>query len=430
MNRNNTSRPLARATRYGFTLVELLVVIAIIGVLIALLLPAVNAAREAGRRTVCRNNLMQVSIALQHYDASFDMLPPGTINPSGPIRSEPQGIQMSWVTQILPQLGHQAIARHIDYRVGAYDPRNKRVADTIVSTLRCPSEMLGWSDAGRALSSYAGCHDSAETPIDTTNNGVLFLNSQVRERDMTDGASYTLFIGEKRNEPEDLGWMSGTRATLRNTGTIINGTPANGPAGSGVRLPLPVPQVPFPTAAEPTTPTDDESTPPANAPAEAAPENAVEPGASAADAADTATSDTAPDDHASAADEAAPETTTTVNPAASGESTDSTDHERSPAEEESEEAEMLEVATFPSEEIDRDVPLITPEQSAAAAALYAKLKDPLYVGGFGSAHVGGANFIFGDGSVRFLSDSMDHDAFMQAGNRADGELPLPGIFND
>jgi len=420
MTRNYLCCRPARVARPGFTLVELLVVIAIIGVLIALLLPAVNAAREAGRRVVCRNNLMQVSIALQHYESSFDMLPSGTINATGPIRTEPQGFQLSWVTQVLPQLGQQAIARHLDYRVGAYDPRNQRVADTVISTLRCPSEMLSWSDTGRALSSYAGCHDSAETPIDTTNNGVLFLNSHIQERDLTDGASYTLYVGEKRNEPEDLGWMSGTRATLRNTGTIINATPATGPAGSGVRLPPPVSQTAPPAAPAKTPPSAAEPSPAADTvPADTAPTNAAPADAAPADA---ATADEQPP-----ADQAADEPAT--DDSASG-SPDGSEPESPSIDEASDEAAMEEEPMSPSEEIDDNTSLISPEEAAAAAAQYARLKDPLYVGGFGSAHPGGANFIFGDGSVRYLSDSMDHRALIQAGNRADGELPLPGLSND
>jgi prepilin-type processing-associated H-X9-DG protein len=81
------------------------------------------------------------------------------------------------------------------------------------------------------LSSYAGCHNGVEAPIDATNNGVLFLNSHITTRDIPDGSSFTLLAGEKILGKTDLGWMSGTRATLRNTGTLVNGTPEPGVEG-------------------------------------------------------------------------------------------------------------------------------------------------------------------------------------------------------
>src|SRR4051794_28379521 len=90
--------------RDGFTLIELLVVIAIISVLIALLLPAIQAAREAARRVQCVNNLMQIGIALQNYESSHELLPPGVINPSGPIQNAPTGYHASWMLQLLPFL--------------------------------------------------------------------------------------------------------------------------------------------------------------------------------------------------------------------------------------------------------------------------------------------------------------------------------------
>ncbi len=75
------------------------------------------------------------------------------------------------------------------------------------------------------LSNYAGCHNGAEAPIDETNNGVLYLNSHISDKDVTDGTTHTIYVGEKLGSPWDLGWISGTRATLRNCGTAINQTP-------------------------------------------------------------------------------------------------------------------------------------------------------------------------------------------------------------
>ena len=90
--------------RGGFSLVELAVVIGVIALLISLLLPSVQSAREAARRTQCRNNLMQLAIALHNYEMTFEMLPPGSVNETGPIRNTPQGYHHSWIVQILPYI--------------------------------------------------------------------------------------------------------------------------------------------------------------------------------------------------------------------------------------------------------------------------------------------------------------------------------------
>ncbi|MFC1596811.1 DUF1559 domain-containing protein [Planctomycetota bacterium] len=211
--------------RRGFTLVELLVVIAIIGILIALLLPAVQAAREAARRTQCMNNLVQLGIGLLNYDSAFETLPPGVVNPDGPIHNVPAGYHMSWLVQLLPYMEENVTFQHVDFSVGVYDKKNEPVRKVEISVFMCPSDYMSGSTEERWPSSYAGCHHDVEAPIDADNHGVFFLNSNVHSRDVPDGASHTIFVGEKRLDANGLGWMSGTRSTLRNTGTVINMTP-------------------------------------------------------------------------------------------------------------------------------------------------------------------------------------------------------------
>jgi prepilin-type N-terminal cleavage/methylation domain-containing protein len=220
-----------RTKTSAFTLVELLVVIAIIGILIALLLPAIQAARENARRANCANNMMQIGVALQSYQSAHLALPSGTIEPKGPIYNVPQGIHLGWMVHILPYIEENTAYKMIDQSLGAYDKKNAKVRALPISLFICPSCYGASFVAGpphlhiAGVSNYAGCHNDVETPIDENNNGVFYLNSHIREKDITDGASHTIFVGEKTGSQWDLGWMSGTRATLRNCGTAMNQTP-------------------------------------------------------------------------------------------------------------------------------------------------------------------------------------------------------------
>jgi type II secretory pathway pseudopilin PulG len=204
-------------------LIELLVVIAIIAVLIALLLPAVQQAREAARRAQCKNNLCQVGLAIHNYEMGHNVLPPGCVNPSGPIRSEPSGYHMSWAVQILPYLEQPTVFRAIDFSVGVYDVKNDTARKLVISAYSCPSDFR-WPglNPNAASGSYAGVHHDDEAPINHDNHGAFVLNLAVPIDSVTDGTSNTLFVGEKALHQEELGWMSGTRATLRNGGSRIN----------------------------------------------------------------------------------------------------------------------------------------------------------------------------------------------------------------
>ena len=216
-----TSNRITRPRRAGFTLLELMVVVAIVVVLIALLLPAVQQAREGARRAQCRNQLAQLAMALQNYEMAFEVLPPGTVNATGPIVNVAQKDQyhVSWVVAILPQLEMSNIYHHFDFRAGVYDQRNRAVQQQKLFLLQCPSSGFGGT--------YAGCYGSREVPIDRDNDGVLFLNSSVRLDDITDGCSQTVLLGETSRGPTVWGWTSGTRDTLRNTAT-----PPNSPAAA------------------------------------------------------------------------------------------------------------------------------------------------------------------------------------------------------
>jgi prepilin-type N-terminal cleavage/methylation domain-containing protein len=206
----------------GFTLVELLVVIAIIGVLVSLLLPAVQAAREAARRCSCQNNIAQLALAVHNYEFSVEHLPAGTINPTGPIRSEAEGQHVSWLVQILPYMEQNNAYMAFDQEAGAYAKRNADVRALRIPILFCPS--FPGDDKNRdstaARTTYAGCHNDVEAPIDADNHGVLILNKKLQFCDILDGSSQTLLLGEYRADEDELGWVSGTRATLRNTGSF------------------------------------------------------------------------------------------------------------------------------------------------------------------------------------------------------------------
>lgn len=236
----------------AFTLIELLVVIAIIGVLVGLLLPAVQQAREAARRSSCKNNLKQIGVGLHSFESSNRVLPPGYLYMSGTkydaqasdIAGEDDDanhLGFAWGLKILPVMEQTALYDAFELDVPCFMPANKAARETSVATYLCPSDtysanMLVARDSGGASptpsyyagSSYCANWGPAEgqasnpqpaqsqwvnldaTPgpesIESNQNydpcqGVFYRNSEIKFRDITDGLSKTLAIGERHNGP-------------------------------------------------------------------------------------------------------------------------------------------------------------------------------------------------------------------------------------
>lgn len=199
---------LGRPTR-AFTLVELLVVVAIIGVLVALVLPAVQAAREAARRAQCQNNLRQIGVALFAYHDVHKELPVGCVEKRLP-KTMPNGRQLAWSAEILPQLEETPLWQQIDFG-SAYDsPQNAPAVATVVSVYLCPSTnrlMIGRegnivrnpatgssSNYRGAAIDYGGIYGAGQaSPSD---NGVFLYDRVVKLSDITDGTSHTLAVAE------------------------------------------------------------------------------------------------------------------------------------------------------------------------------------------------------------------------------------------
>jgi prepilin-type N-terminal cleavage/methylation domain-containing protein len=155
-----------RVSKNGFTLVELLVVIAIIGVLVALLLPAIQAAREAARRMQCSNNLKQIGLAIHNYESAHGAFPAG----NSAIKGSSLGPYTStWTIDILPHIEQQALYDLWDPTVGDHMPANQQLRETFVQAYICPSDeetdqlVMPWKGNGNyvraryARASYKGC---------------------------------------------------------------------------------------------------------------------------------------------------------------------------------------------------------------------------------------------------------------------------------
>jgi len=206
----------ARRAR-GFTLIELLVVIAIIAILIALLLPAVQQAREAARRSACKNNLKQLALGLHNYEATYGLLPPGYLHKFDPAGSGANHMGFAWGCMILPQLEQKNLYDQFNFNIPVFDPSQQVARERHLPVFLCPSDP--YSGGGfivrnatstpperYAAASYAANWgpSSASVNLDATplqSQGVFYRNSSTKFRDITDGLSNTLFLGERTNGP-------------------------------------------------------------------------------------------------------------------------------------------------------------------------------------------------------------------------------------
>ncbi|HEV7224328.1 MAG TPA: DUF1559 domain-containing protein [Pirellulales bacterium] len=196
--------------RRAFTLVELLVVIAIIGLLVALLLPAVQAAREAARRSQCCNNLKQIGLAAQNYHDLMRSFPPGYCA-SVPYVDGANDTRAGWGwgAFILSYLEQDAARTNINFSLPVEAPQNAKVVQTGLAVYLCPSDGApvapfsvpnsgGAAVAAAAASSYAACVGGDESSVsDAAGAGIFYRNSGTRFGDITDGASTTILVGER-----------------------------------------------------------------------------------------------------------------------------------------------------------------------------------------------------------------------------------------
>jgi prepilin-type N-terminal cleavage/methylation domain-containing protein len=256
--------------RRGFTLIELLVVIAVIAILIALLLPAVQQAREAARRTQCKNNLKQLALALHNYHDTYGKFPPGNITKwggdqaicnggNGGMVTNADG-RSPWTVLILPYIDETPRYNNFNFS-GSFDgltpdnagsPATNRAQQLIPCTkFQCPSDPNAKSSLpnndyygvmGGDLGSTTYCiattsPTNGNAPIHMFWNGILYNNSSVGIRDITDGTTNTFLLGETINavyDPTSIftpTWASSAR-TQSGTSFLLNLAGAQNPINS------------------------------------------------------------------------------------------------------------------------------------------------------------------------------------------------------
>jgi prepilin-type N-terminal cleavage/methylation domain-containing protein/prepilin-type processing-associated H-X9-DG protein len=217
MKRTVANKPRCLVRRAAaFTLIELLVVMAIIGVLVALLLPAVQAARESARRTQCMNNLKQIGLAIANYTEAHGAMPPGYVSHWDSYFRREVGPGWGWASMLLPQLEQQPIYDSINFRMPIQHGQNETARLRPIEIFLCPTDNMPriwtategvvWIYAGQIFSSlipicdvsasnYVGMFGIGEPGVD--GDGVFYRNSSTRPVDILDGLSNTISVGER-----------------------------------------------------------------------------------------------------------------------------------------------------------------------------------------------------------------------------------------
>ena len=177
------------------TIVELLVVVGIMAALAALLLPAVQSARESARRLVCTDNLRNIGCALHGHLLAKRVFPAGCVEWRGP--GSPSQRQRAWSAFILPWLEQQPVAAMLDLSKSFDDPHNAAGAATVLAVYRCPTVARpAPTVSGRGACDYGGIYGERIASPNSPPKGTFLIDRGLAARDIVDGLSQTVFIGE------------------------------------------------------------------------------------------------------------------------------------------------------------------------------------------------------------------------------------------
>lgn len=207
-----------RGVSRAFSLVELLVVVTLIGILISLLLPAVQAAREAARRMQCNNNLKQWGLAMNLYENANTMFPYGVINPAngcsgcsttdGSTGANGAYRRQTFVVALWPYVDQQALYDLYDFDYSFYATANTKALQTLVPMYFCPSDRRGRHRGNRSNGNYElnwGYADyTQKLPSDRKPGPFNPNNRQTSAAEISNGLSNTMFLGEVIQVPSDL----------------------------------------------------------------------------------------------------------------------------------------------------------------------------------------------------------------------------------